>query len=333
MQEKAKLFSLVSIVQRAINLPFLLILLLFYEKSFKSIILAQFLSLIAISLFTFFINHKYWLYRFSPQRRLITTLLKFGLPLVPASIFAWFLNSMDKIALRTWSDFYELGLYSAAFKLVMILNIINQAFSTFWAPTSIRWYENGVKNEKYVLVSQKLMTIFVLLYGLLVLFKDAVIMILDKQYYEASIIFPFLLLFPVMYTVSETTGCGIGFARKTTYQMLVTGIAAMVNLVGNFLLVPKLGGLGASISTGISFVVFFWLKTLISRKMWFKFDLLFYFVNIALLISLATVSVFFNIYILEIIIFAIILIFNRRHLMDLKYIAKDILGLIKIRKK
>ncbi|MEA1883766.1 MAG: hypothetical protein U9N62_04495 [Thermotogota bacterium] len=91
--------------------------------------------------------------------------------------------------------------------------------------------------------------------------------------------------------------------------------------------------LGASISTGISFVAFFWLKTLISRKMWFKFDLLFYFVNIALIISLATISVFFNFYVLEIIIFLLILIFNRKHVRNLLFIAKDIFGLIKPRKK
>ena len=168
------------------------------------------------------------------------------------------------------------------------------------------------------------MTVLAVIYGIIVLLRDIIIMLLDKNYANASNMVPFLLLFPVMYSVSEATGCGIGFARKTTYQMIATGVAALTNFLGNYWLVPSLGGLGASISTGISFVVFFWLKTLFSRKLWFNFDLFFYFINIFLILSLAIVSVFFDIYLLEIFIFALVLIYNKKHIKYLLSIMKSV---------
>ncbi|MGL5427238.1 MAG: polysaccharide biosynthesis C-terminal domain-containing protein, partial [Cetobacterium sp.] len=38
------------------------------------------------------------------------------------------------------------------------------------------------------------------------------------------------------------------------------------NLIGNYLLVPRLGAVGAAISTGFSYMMFFLLRTYFSRK-------------------------------------------------------------------
>lgn len=61
----------------------------------------------------------------------------------------WLFNGMDKIALRYWSSFDEIGLYAAAFKVVSVLLIFNGAFCAFWAPTAFRWYEEKVPVEKF----------------------------------------------------------------------------------------------------------------------------------------------------------------------------------------
>ena len=129
-----------------------------------------------------------------------------------------------------------------------------------------------------------------------------------------------------MYTISETTKLGINFKRKTEFNMLSTGIAGLINLIGNYFLVPRLGGLGASISTGISFIVYFWIGTLISRKLWFNFDILFFIVNIALMVILAFVSVFYNLVVVEVLIYILIIIYNRKHV---KYIITNGLNFLK----
>lgn len=314
MEEKAKLYSLLTIIPKIINLPMVIILLFFYEKSFKSIIIAQFLSLFLSVIISFIINRKKWMVSFSFDKRLMLRSLRFGLPLVPAAVFAWLLNSMDKVAIRTWSNFNELGLYSAAFKIVMLLEIMKTSFSTFWSPTAYRWYEEGVSNEKFEKVSQKSSVVFFLTFGVIVLFKDLIMLIFDSSYHEASVIIPFLLFSPIMYSLTEVTKKGIDFSRKSEYTVMISGVAAFMNFFGNYLLVPTMGGLGAAISTAFSFVIYFFGTTLISRKLWFKFDLKFYIINIMLMIIMATVSVFFHSVIVEMIILIIIIIYNYYHI-------------------
>jgi O-antigen/teichoic acid export membrane protein len=77
-----------------------------------------------------------------------------------------------------------------------------------------------------------------------------------------------------MYVVSETTVLGINLTKKTYWHIVVTGISALTNFMGNQILVPMLGARGAAISTGLSYVLFFVLRTLIAEKLYpIGFDL------------------------------------------------------------
>jgi len=113
-----------------------------------------------------------------------------------------------------------------------------------------------------------------------------------------------------MYTTSETTGMGIGFTRKTSYSIIVSGVSAGINFIGNYLLVPKYGALGACISTAVSYMVFFWVKTMISRKLWWKFNLKAYIVNSAFMGVYSFLTLFTNNFFLELPLALMILVYN-----------------------
>ncbi|OFI04998.1 polysaccharide biosynthesis protein [Clostridium acetireducens DSM 10703] len=325
MEEKAKLYSILNIISKLANVVILVPYLLYIDKSFRGVVNAGFISLVVLCIAEFCFTKKYWITKFKIDNILLEKLFKFGLPLVPASVISWILNSMDRIAMKQWSTLTEIGLYSSALKIVMIIGIVRDAFCTFWAPTAFRWHEEGVSNERYIKVSEMLMCFMAILFVGIVLFKDLVIKIFGTKYVGASVIVPFLLFLPIMYTVSETTTLGISFSRKTSYNILVSIVAAVTNYIGNYLLVPTLGGLGASISTGISYTVFFWMRTFISRKLWFKFPLKFYFLNTVFMLLFATFNVFYNKIYLNIIFSAIILFINRRQINEILQIAKGLL--------
>ncbi|MFW6017049.1 MAG: lipopolysaccharide biosynthesis protein, partial [bacterium] len=245
MQEKAKLYSAIIITQKLIDFLLLIVLLLYFEKSFKSIIFANILSQFIIVLISIFINRSFWKYKFTVNKALINKLIKFGLPIVPASIFGWLLHSMDKIALRSFADFSELGIYATAFKIVTLVNIIKQSFGNFWIPTAYRWYEDNVENSHYEKVSHFLMVILALVFSGIILSKDWIFLLLGAEYRNASIIVPFLLFYPLMNTLVSTTNLGIVFLRKTFYKIPIFAITSLLNLFGNYLLVPRMGALGA----------------------------------------------------------------------------------------
>ncbi|AVQ47314.1 oligosaccharide flippase family protein [Clostridium botulinum] len=329
MQEKARLYSLFNVISKVINIVILVPYLLYIDKSFKGIINAGFASLAFMCIVECFFTRDYWFTKFKINKALINKMFKFGLPLIPASVIVWFLNSMDKIAMRQWSSFEEIGLYSAAFKIVTVVSIIQSAFYTFWTPTAFRWYEEKVEGEKFIKVSNMLMCFMNFMFVGIVLFKDLIIKLLATSYASSAIIVPFLLLLPIMYTVSESTCLGISFSRKTSYNIIVSLIAAVVNYVLNYLLVPKYGALGASIATGISYTVFFWSRTLISRKLWFRFELGFYILNTGAMLLLASLDVLYNNVYMDIAISLFIVYINRK---EVKSILSYINTFLKDRK-
>ena len=103
----------------------------------------------------------------------------------------------------------------------------------------------------------------------LIIFKDILALLLGEDYREATYVFPFLIFNPIMYTISETTVNGLVFKKKSNYQVLISVISCGANLIGNFLLIPILGSKGAAISTGISYIIFFSLRTLFSNKFFY----------------------------------------------------------------
>ena len=310
MQERARLYSLLNILDRVLGFTFLMLFIFLYEKSFKSIVLANFCSYISISAINVALTSDYFKKGVHIDKALLKVLVKFGLPLIPTSLLAWVFESMDRIAMRQWSDFTQIGLYSGAFKIVTVLQLFSSAFNTFWAPTVYRWYETNVEKDLFHKVSTVLFGMMSICFAFIVLFRNIIIMLLSKSYAGSAVLVPFLIYIPIMYTTSETTGMGIGFTRKTSYSIIVSGVSAGINFIGNYLLVPKYGALGACISTAVSYMVFFWVKTMISRKLWWKFNLKAYIVNSAFMGVYSFLTLFTNNFFLELPLALMILVYN-----------------------
>src|SRR5699024_9239991 len=96
--------------------------------------------------------------------------------------------------------------------------------------------------------------------------KYIILLLLVTEYKSAASIMLFIVFMPIFYTISETTVIGINFYKKTKWHILIAGIACISNIIGNWLLVPKYGAIGASLSTAFSYILFFTLRTQISLK-------------------------------------------------------------------
>ena len=274
MEERGGLYSFFSVLLKLIVLLATITMFFLYEKSFRSVVYSMAVAEIVNGIILYFVivnrlklSIKYF------DRGLLVKMLRFGLPLIPASLLGWILTSMDKIMLRTMCTYSELGLYTAAFKIVSVLSIVQTCFTLFWTPVAYRWYEEDVSKTRFEIINRLVSFIMTEMCLSLLLLKNLVAWILGQDFVNAIYIFPFILLYPIMYTISEATCVGIVFKRKTYYNILISGVAGMVNIGLNYMLIPVLYGKGAAIATGISYMVFFWMRTIISRKLWWKFPI------------------------------------------------------------
>lgn len=274
MEEKAFQYSLWNIVSKALNLILTVIFLILYKRNFESIIYASIFSQLIVSLILLYVCRKdIGISKTYIDKQQIKSILKFGLPLVPATLIGWGLTSMDSIFLRTITNYTELGYYTVAMKVSNVLALLQSSFTSFWTPLAFKWKEEGKSNKQFEMVSDSVGCVMSVILILILLVKNIMPIIFGSNYENIVYIMPFLLFHPIFYTMSETTTLGIAFSKKTYYNIIVSAISMMTNFVLNLILIPKFGAIGAAIATGISYLVFFWTRTLISRNLWFKFDI------------------------------------------------------------
>ena len=314
MEEKGIQYSFFTILLKLLGLVFTILLFLFYEKSFRSVVYAMALAEIINGLVLYIVSMRKIQFKLQYlNRQLIITMLLFGLPLIPAYMLNWALSSMDKIMLRAMCNYEALGLYTAAFKIVSALGILQTCFTLFWTPVAYRWYESNKENSSFTKVSEIISLLMIVMCLCLLLLKNIVALLLGAEFSEAIYIFPFLVLYPIMYTMSETTAVGIGFSRKTQYNILVSALSGGVNIGLNFLLIPIYQSTGAAIATGVSYIVFFWARTIIARKLWWKFPVgkyIFYTIIIIINCVMHTFVIGYSAYIVSTVSLLLVLLLN-----------------------
>lgn len=290
MDEKAFEYSFFVLIFNLISFVATLFFLFYIRQDFLAVVYSTLISLyIGDGILLAFYYKKLFFKKEYLDLELLKRMSKYALPLIPSTVIVGVFSGEDKVFLKYFSDYNELGYYQVSMTLTTMLLILQQAFSTFWTPTVYRWRSENVKIEKYLFV-QKVVSIFAFLCFLgVLLIKELIPILLSEKYENIKHVFPFLLFYPVMSIVISTTACGIEFSRKTIYIFYVWIIVAILNFVLNLIFVPKLGATGASIATGLSYIIYFWVITLFSRKLWFNFETL-HFVKLILLLLIVALA-------------------------------------------
>ena len=267
MQQKGGLYSFFYILIKVVEFSFILLFFKIYGNDYKVIVLAILFSTLITSLLMIVVERKIW--KLGGKRKIEKKeLLNFSAPLVLTLALTWVFGSSDKITIKIFSNLKELGLYSGAFRIVSVISVIQTGFTSFWTPFI---YERYSKNPDDLVFYKKandyLSLIFFLIGFSILATRNIIIILLGEKYYDSLFIVPMLIFVPIMYLISETTMMGIGFKKKSKYFLYISIIVAIFNIIGNIFLVPKYGAKGAAISTGISYIMFFSLRTYFSLKL------------------------------------------------------------------
>lgn len=180
------------------------------------------------------------------------------LPLVFHGISQIVLGQTDKIMLQKFlSDNSIVGIYSFIVTFVHILNAIYTALNNTWVPI---YYENTKKNmtDEIYKRANRYSTLFVCLcMGFMMVAPEFVKLFAHKNYWSGikliplivlSVYFTFLYSFAVNYEL---------YHRKSKWIAIGTSGAAVINIVFNALLIPRLGMVGAAVATLISYIALF----------------------------------------------------------------------------
>ncbi len=199
-----------------------------------------------------------------PEKELIS----YGLPFILILLMEWLLSSCDKIALKTLSDYHELGIYNAAMKIMVLLLTFKNTFLAYWSPVAMEKYESGDRDAAGFFRKAFDMVRFLCMQAAagVIMLRNVVVLILGPDYRGADSIIPFLTLMPIFAIMFEITVQGMRFKKKNIFLNIASLAAIIVNICGNFLLVPVLGGTGAAVTTGVSYIMYFVVGSFFSER-------------------------------------------------------------------
>lgn len=268
LQFKTALYSMMNITHKALYALIVILLGVLIKKQYLYILVfATLMSVLVATVVSIISEKKFWFERVVNYTLPVskTELLKYGFPLMISSGVFLIFQATDKLCIKYYGTYSDVGVYSSAQNLMAVFSILQSTFNILWAPKAIDHYESNPNDFNFYKKMNQIITVLMFVFGVCVLTgKDLFVLLLGEKYREASTIIPFLMLNPIMYTISETTVTGLSITKHTSCQVIITGVSAVVNFIGNMLLIPILGSKGAAVSTGLSYIVFFTLRTLFS---------------------------------------------------------------------
>ncbi|HEY3297829.1 MAG TPA: polysaccharide biosynthesis C-terminal domain-containing protein [Armatimonadota bacterium] len=187
--------------------------------------------------------------------RLVRSVLKLSIPLIPAAVAPWVLNVSDRYFLNSYVGLAQTGLYAAGYKLAMTgMNLLINAFQLSWGPF---FFGHNDDAEIRRLCSTVLKYYCLILCGFALLFSvfasDILRLISKREFWSAGWMVPYIALSYVLYGIQFYTVPLFIRMDHGKWLSVIMGGAAVTNLVLNWLLIPRFGIVGAVASTLVCF--------------------------------------------------------------------------------
>ncbi|MCU7961488.1 MULTISPECIES: lipopolysaccharide biosynthesis protein [unclassified Shewanella] len=274
MEERGLVFSATQILPKLFLLIFIgFIFLLNLRAEFQTLMLMNVLAVASsVSIFAW-LTRTTWLPAIKKplNRELMHRMLTFSLPLVAGGIAYWGLTTMDRFFLRSYSGFEELGVYALAVALAGVVSVLSVIFSNLWHPVFYKWVKNGIDKSKVLNVIECMLLAVCLIWSLAGVFSFVLVYFLPPEYSAIEYLIVACIAMPLFIMLSETTGVGIGITRRSSFSMLASICAFVVNAILNYMLIPDLGASGAAIATLLAFFTYFVVRTEATAKLWWSF--------------------------------------------------------------
>tara|TARA_B100000378_G_scaffold7750_1_gene6913 strand:+ start:681 stop:2132 length:1452 start_codon:yes stop_codon:yes gene_type:complete len=203
---------------------------------------------------------------------LFKQMFRYALPILIAGI-AFSVNEVfDKIILKYLlpDNIAEktIGIYAACYKMGVFMSLFITAFKLGVEPFFFHHAEqkNAKKTYADITLYFTILGSFILLFILVYTDWLKYILIPNKEYWEALVIVPFILLGNLCLGIYHNLSVWYKVSDQTNYGAIISSLGAIITLTLNFWLIPEIGYKGAAIATLAAYSVMMFTSYLIGRK-------------------------------------------------------------------
>ncbi len=271
-KENSSIYSFFVSFQSILGFLFAIILILVFKMSIMGVIWGYTISVILLLPFIYKYAFEGKYFGKGLSRPIFMKLVKYGFPVAITNLAAWVLSFFDRYVLGFYWGSAQVGIYSASYTLSeMTMTILLNLFMLAGFPAIVKiWETKGkISTSNYI---SKLVRYYILMsipvaFGLSVLSKPIIEIITSPAYYGGYVIIPLVVFGALLLGLQWWVLLGLLLNNKTHIVAMTVLIAGIVNIITNFLFIPKYGFIGAAISTFISYLVLLILMVWFSRPL------------------------------------------------------------------
>ena len=258
-----------------------LILLLFYkifpQSSVKPFLIALYILILIGSLFylyslgqlKFKINSSFF------NRPFLAKMGEYAAYGVLGSIGGTIAFRIDSIMVSSLIDLKSNGIYTIALFMANAIAIPFISIATIASPIiANHWKNNDVKEISSIYKKSSLILLIIGLFFFLLVWSSLDDILRFTPRYEELILGKYVVLFLGLAKVIDmTTGLNnqiIGYSKLFRFNLIAVLLLAVINIVANYILIPKYHITGAAIATALSLVIFNLVKFIF---IWIKFKM------------------------------------------------------------
>lgn len=202
------------------------------------------------------INKKYWHYA-----------LKISFPLIWHLLAGYLLSSADKIMITKMVSSHANALYSVAYTISQVIAILWMSMNNAWSPWAYEKMENKEYNVLFKNSKPYLIFFLIIVFAFMLVAPELLLIMGGKEYLETKYLIPPVMVgyvFQFVYSLYVN----IEFYHKKQKNIAFgTMIACVINIILNYLLIPKFGYIAAAYTTLIGYISLYVIHYIFVKKL------------------------------------------------------------------
>ena len=292
-----KLFAADGILSTFIQIIANLILLLGFKLGVTGYVLSIVIADVCSLLFLTSVAslHK-CLDTFYIDKKVIGEMLRFSAPLIPTYLLWWVTSASDRWFVINMVGDTENGIYSIAYKLPTLLMLVTTMFYQAWQMSSIEERNSRGLGKFYETVFGAYSSLlYIAAAGLIMLCKPLTLILTGtaegSRFQEAYVFTPVLIIAMIFQCFCQFFSSVYTTKKRSLNSCATAFVAAVVNIILNFLLIPQYGVWGAAIATASAYFSCFAVRLFDARKLiFFRVDYFRFLVNTVIIIFLCVIT-------------------------------------------
>ena len=256
--EKTKYQGIGNTILNLLTFIFILITI-FTDLGLFGIAISYIIANLVALIYEYYVLNKHIVKpKFELDKQFCKKITLFSIPFAITGLLYTIYYSIDVIMLTNMIGSYPTGIYNATYKLIAVLNLFYSVYIAVIFPVMSKFFKN---DESMLLISfeksiKYLMMIIIPLAVATVYYStDIIHLIYGHKYDTASSVLSILIWTVCLLFISGAANTLLNASHKETTVTKIYALAAIFNIILNFIMIPILSYNGAAITTVLSDVL------------------------------------------------------------------------------